>query len=565
MEHPPLQHVNSIHSMGQHTLASVSSASVEQQQQDVLRRSLSSLVSVPSFSYRTTAVSAAVDSSSVLESPTYRDYFTRYTTAIEAVQSLRNSTNNTNNNNNNNQQNTCINEPGTVTNNTNTTSANTNLAAFCSTIPAQQSELQEWEKHLKIETERRTMMDMLLKDTDAKENRSRLQATHQHISGHYSKLFHNCDPRVFEADFMHDSNSSSNDKDNSGGSNGNNNSSSKIGVATSTIPTPTTPSNNNKKDKRRHSFYRSKMTQLIVSSPSYIKPDTLFRNFSIASGMHSREMGEEHSFENRQDLLEEYIQCSASVCGGEDDEAGSGSESGSEGYGEVTESAEDICRSAVMSLQQLQVSAEDPAATGGGDDIGDLTRAASSRNGKRQQSAYTVDYSGSSSSTASGISSPVRGTTTSRLPRTTSCSTNADTNPNQSMAAAISTYGTAFANPEYPADSPKLGYRKVMSKKASSFGTIRSTTGSTRNVHTTFQFDVTNKRDIIGRQTTSVRGQSKLHDAALDFIQDQCLNSIDALNLKRTSVQNRDILIGWQVGVALCMCYLCSVVLVVCI
>ena len=72
-------------------------------------------------------------------------------------------------------------------------------------------------------------------------------------------------------------------------------------------------------------------------------------------------------------------------------------------------------------------------------------------------------------------------------------------------------------------------------------------TSSTRSVHRSFKYDEGIKKHILGRQTTSIKGQNKLHETALEFKQEACLNSIDAKNLKLASVTNRNVLVGWQI------------------
>jgi hypothetical protein len=338
--------------------------------------------------------------------------------------------------------------------------------------------------HVLSKVESRQMMSVLLDGAENKPKRVTAEPTPPPKSQHYNKLFHTCDPRVFEASFDKGKQSAGNDI-----------SSSAAGG---------------------RSPYRSTMAQLVANSPRFVKIHTL-----RPDGGNGGE-GSVHSVHSADPL-------------GTGNTAGNDESGDFGGFGEQDEFG-----------LPLQV---------------ESTREASS---KRQ----TGNGDGAESMFIGGKS-------TNTMKRPLVRHTSADSSQmdegeliqdtEKSEKGLDRTYSALSAKSEQSRPEGEFGKSRKegdfgstrnggTSRKDGDFGTgSRMPMGSsTRGMHTSFKFDTSNKRDLVGRETRSMKGQGKLHTTALDFVQDKCLNSIDAKNLKLASLKNRNVLVGWQVGTAYC-------------
>jgi hypothetical protein len=297
----------------------------------------------------------------------------------------------------------------------------------------------------------RQMMDVLLEGTDSKNQRLKAEAEYQRASGHYSKLFHNCDPRVFEASFTNAGEHRETDA-------------------------PSVGSGGHSKTPSK-SPYRSTMAQLVANSPRFVKVQSILTPAA----------GSTHSAEDQKAPSREADPAPAV----EEDEESVGN------FGEGVVSLHDEYG---LSLKDAPT---DKLDTSGSDRANLFARS---------------DSNGSSQLGSSVKNSPKKHTLPHRAGKEV---------------------------PEGSSRAPGQSRKEVENMTASQF-----MNSSTRGVHTSFRFDHSNKRDIVGRQTNSIRGQGKLHTSALDFVQDQCLNSIDAKNLKAASIKNRNVLVGWQVRIS---------------
>jgi hypothetical protein len=310
--------------------------------------------------------------------------------------------------------------------------------------------------------ESRLMMDVLLEGTDSRNQRLKAEAEFQHASGHYSKLFHTCDPRVFEASFTNVRESRETDAPSVASG----------GHAQSPSRTP----------------YRTTMAQLIVNSPRFVKVQGLLAPAAGSTPSGGGDGGDQKAPARVVDLVSPVT-----AAYGDDESIGHFGDGMGSLHDEYGLSLKDA------PTDKLDVSGSD-----------------------RPNLFFRSDSNESSQQGNSVKYSPKRHAA---LPHRAG-----------HEAVASTTEGTSGR-------APGQSRKEAENMTASQF--INS---STRGVHTSFRFDHSNKRDIVGRQTNSIRGQGKLHTTALDFVQDQCLNSIDAKNLKAASIKNRDVLVGWQVG-----------------
>jgi hypothetical protein len=433
-------------------------------------------------------------------SATYKDFLTRYSSGLEAVQAVREGANVTAGGSyvygtpasaeESKESETVISSSEDLFSGLNDTPGTATGRKSLSRHPAAVTSTQQQApatppksltSHVLSKVESRQMMSVLLDGAENKPKRVTAEPTPPPKSQHYNKLFHTCDPRVFEASF-----------DKSKQTAGGDTSSSAAGG---------------------RSPYRTTMAQLVANSPRFVKIHTL-RPDGGAGGE-----GSVHSVHSADPL-------------GTGNTAGNDESGDFGGFGEQDEFG-----------LPLQV---------------ESTREASS---KRQTGNGT---------TGDGAESMfIGGKSTNTMKRPLVRHTSADSSQmdegelqdtDKSEKGLDRTYSALSAKSEQSRVEGEFG----KSRKEGEFGSTRNggtsrkdgdfVTGSrmpmgssTRGMHTSFKFDTSNKRDLVGRETRSMKGQGKLHTTALDFVQDKCLNSIDAKNLKLASLKNRNVLVGWQV------------------
>jgi hypothetical protein len=436
-------------------------------------------------------------------SATYKDFLTRYSSGLEAVQAVREGANVTAGGSyvygapasagEGKESETVVSSSEDLFSGLNDTPGTATGRKSLSRHPAAATSTQQQApatppksltSHVLSKVESRQMMSVLLDGAENKPKRVTAEPTPPPKSQHYNKLFHTCDPRVFEASF-----------DKSKQSAGSDNSSSAAGG---------------------RSPYRSTMAQLVANSPRFVKIHAL-----RPDGGNGGE-GSVHSVHSADPL-------------GTGNTAGNDESGDFGGFGEQDEFG-----------LPLQV---------------ESTREASSKrqtgNGTTGETAESMFIGGKSTNT---MKRPL-------VRHTSADSSQMDEgeiqDTDKSEKGLDRTYSALSAKSEQSRVEGEFGKSRKegdfgstrnggTSRKDGDFGTgSRMPMGSsTRGMHTSFKFDTSNKRDLVGRETRSMKGQGKLHTTALDFVQDKCLNSIDAKNLKLASLKNRNVLVGWQVSVA---------------
>lgn len=423
------------------------------------------------------------------------------------------------------------------TNNTDNTKDDTTNDTKDNTNASPHTPPRELPTHVLSKQESRRMMDVLLVGVESKSKRGKAetiqqqqqQQQQQQGGQHYSRMFHSCDPRVFEASYERKTPSTPGDGTHAG--------------AAAAVGGASTPG------EAAKSPYRSTMAQLVASSPGYIKVHTLRFDAVGEGSVQSGGTGDGDASGNKT--------AAAAVTPSQGLTAGRSyvsyhDESGDFGHFGDTSQHDEFD----LPMQRDDSSTEpsskyQPSRRGtNGESMFNphistnmmkrpLVRHGSADSAQMEPSSGSprspVDYSGHSNSSGGGGD----GKGEKGLPRTFS----AHSARSQQSQGEDST-GAGRKEGDFGSS------QKGVSRKEGDFERfprLLSAGGSTRGMHKSFKFDHQNKKDLVGRETTSVKGQGKLHSTALDFVQDQCLNSIDAKNLKLASRKNRNVLIGWQI------------------